>query len=73
MKAIKKTVEKYIELNEGVLSYWQREENNFDPKKQHPLNIELYKVRQECYQAFINDLNEILNKINLSIEKKSKK
>ena len=71
MKPIKKTVEKYLELNEACLNHWLRKEKNSNPENEHPLNIEFYKVRQECYQAFIKDLNEILTKINILIEKKS--
>ena len=59
MKSIKKTIEKYLELNEYCLNYWLRKEKNFDSENEHPLNIEFYKVRQECYQAFIKDLNEM--------------
>ena len=73
MKSIKKTVEKYLELNEACLNYWLRKEENFNSENEHPLNIEFYKVRQECYQTFIEDLNEILTKINILIEKKGKK
>ncbi len=73
MKSIRKTVEKYIKLNEGVLNLWQQKEKNFNSENEHPLNIEFYKVRQECYQTFIKDLDEILKKVNVQIEKKSKK
>lgn len=73
MKSIKKTVEKYIQSNKTILNYLLTKEKNFTSENEHPLNIEFYKVRQECYQAFIKDLNEILKKVNVSIEKKSKK
>lgn len=63
MKSIKKMVEECLELNEATLNYWIMKEENFDSEKEHPLNIEMYRVRKECYQAFIKDLNEILNKI----------
>jgi len=72
MKSIKKTVEKYLDLNEACLDHWLRKRKNFNPEKEHHLNIEFYKVRQECYQTFIGDLNEILTKINILIEKKTK-
>ena len=73
LKSIKKTVEKYIQSNETILNYLLTKEKNFTSENEHPLNIEFYKVRQECYQSFIKDLNEILKKVNVSIEKKSKK
>jgi hypothetical protein len=68
MKSIKKTVEKYLEINEACLDHWLRKGKNFNSEKEPPLNIEFYKVRQECYQTFIEDLNEILTKINILLK-----
>ena len=73
MKSIKKTVEKYLKLNEACLDHWLRKGKNFNSENEHPLNIEFYKVRVECYETFIEDLNEILTIINILIEKNSKK